>query len=85
MRHNIPGGWIAIRTLQEPSGAVFEIANTGPAVSAEQVLTLFEPFARAEQRLNHSDGVGLGLSIAKRDRSRPRRDDQRPIPHRRRT
>ncbi|HEX3832991.1 MAG TPA: HAMP domain-containing sensor histidine kinase, partial [Solirubrobacteraceae bacterium] len=64
VRHNIPGGWIGIRTVQEPSGAVFEIANTGLAVSAEQVPTLFEPFARAQQRLNHSDGVGLGLSIA---------------------
>jgi hypothetical protein len=64
VRHNIPGGWIGIRTVQEPGGAVFEIANTGPAVSAEQVPTLFEPFGRAQQCLNHSDGVGLGLSIA---------------------
>lgn len=45
-------------------GAVFEIANTGPSVLAEQIPTLFEPFARANQRLNDSDGVGLGLSIA---------------------
>jgi K+-sensing histidine kinase KdpD len=33
-------------------------------VPAEDIPTLFEPFARAEQRLNSSDGVGLGLSIA---------------------
>jgi signal transduction histidine kinase len=64
VRHNNPGGWIGIRTLQQSGGAVFEIANTGPDVSAEQVPTLFEPFARAQQRFNHSDGVGLGLSIA---------------------
>ena len=43
---------------------MFEIANTGPDVPAEQIPTLFEPFARAEQRLNSADGVGLGLSIA---------------------
>ena len=64
VRHNNPGGWIGIRTTQDADGAMFEIANTGPSVSAEQLPTLFEPFARAEQRLNSSDGVGLGLSIA---------------------
>jgi signal transduction histidine kinase len=64
VRHNNPGGWIGIRTMQDADGAVFEIANTGPTVPAEEIPTLFEPFARAKQRLNSSDGVGLGLSIA---------------------
>lgn len=63
-RHNHPGGWIGVHTTQRDGGAVFEIANTGPSVPAEQLPTLFGPFARAEQRLNSSDGVGLGLSIA---------------------
>jgi signal transduction histidine kinase len=63
VRHNNPGGWIGIRTIQQAAGAVVEIANTGPSILAEQIPTLFEPFARAEQRLNHSNGVGLGLSI----------------------
>jgi signal transduction histidine kinase len=62
--HNNPGGWIGIRTIQDGEGAVFKIANTGPTVPAEEIPTLFEPFARAKQRLNSSDGVGLGLSIA---------------------
>ena len=64
VRHNHPDGWIGVRTVQHADSAVFEIANTGPTVSAEQLPTLFEPFARAEQRLNPLDGVGLGLSIA---------------------
>jgi signal transduction histidine kinase len=64
VRHNNPDGWIGIRTIQHADSAVFEIANTGPSISAEQLPTLFEPFARAEQRLNPLDGVGLGLSIA---------------------
>lgn len=64
VRHNNPGGWIKIRTIQQADSAVFEITNTGPSVPAEQIPTLFEPFARAKHRLNHSDGVGLGLSIA---------------------
>jgi signal transduction histidine kinase len=64
VRHNNPGGWIGIRTIQQADTAVFEIANTGPSIPAEQIPTLFEPFARAQQRLGSSDGVGLGLSIA---------------------
>ena len=63
VRHNDPDGWIAIRTMQV-DGATFEIDNTGPTVTAEQIPPLFAPFARATQRLNDSDGVGLGLSIA---------------------
>jgi signal transduction histidine kinase len=64
VRHNEPNGWIGIRTTQRGDSAVFEIANSGPSIPAEQVPTLFEPFARAKQRLNPADGVGLGLSIA---------------------
>jgi len=64
VRHNNPGGWIGVRTLQQNGSAVFEIANTGPSVSAEQIPALFEPFVRAKERLNSADGVGLGLSIA---------------------
>jgi signal transduction histidine kinase len=64
VRHNSPGGWIGLRTIQQVDSAVFEIANTGANVPAEQIPTLFEPFSRDEQRLDHSDGVGLGLSIA---------------------
>ena len=64
VRHNHSGGWIAIHTIQQADSAGFEITNTGPDVPADQIPTLFEPFARATQRLNSSEGVGLGLSIA---------------------
>ena len=57
----------------------------GPSVSAEQIPTLFEPFARAEQRLNPSDGVGLGLSIAQAIAGRSQRHDHRAPATRRRT
>jgi signal transduction histidine kinase len=63
-RHNLAGGWIGIRTLQQADGATLEIANTGPSIPLEQISVLFEPFSRAKQRLNDDDGVGLGLSIA---------------------
>jgi signal transduction histidine kinase len=64
VRHNNPGGWIGIRTIEQRDRAGFEIANTGPSIEAEQIPTLFEPFARAKERVNSADGVGLGLSIA---------------------
>jgi signal transduction histidine kinase len=63
-RHNQPGGWIRIRTYIRDGSAVFEVANTGPEVSADQIPRLFEPFARASERLDFHDGAGLGLSIA---------------------
>ena len=64
VRHNVADGWVGVRTVQRDGGAVFEIANTGPDVTPEQIPTLFEPFARAAERLDPTDGVGLGLSIA---------------------
>ena len=65
VRHSNPGGWIGIRTIRQGDSAVFEIANTGASIPAELIPHLFEPFARAKQRVNSSDGVGLGLSIAR--------------------
>jgi signal transduction histidine kinase len=64
VRHNVAGGCVEVRTAQQDGGALFEVANTGPDVAAERIPTLFEPFARADQRLKPADGVGLGLSIA---------------------
>jgi signal transduction histidine kinase len=64
VRHNNPDGWIGIRTSNHADAALFEIANTGPNVPETQISRLFEPFARAHQRTNSRDGVGLGLSIA---------------------
>jgi signal transduction histidine kinase len=64
-RHNTPHGWIRVQTSQDNGSSLFRIANSGPFVAADTIPTLFEPFARAEQRLNPERGVGLGLSIAR--------------------
>jgi signal transduction histidine kinase len=64
VRHNHPGGSIWIRTHRDNGSSVFEVANTGPEVSTEQIPMLFEPFARAAERVSVEQGVGLGLSIA---------------------
>lgn len=64
VRHNQSGGWIWIRTYARDGSTVFAVVNTGPEVSPEQLPGLFEPFARASDRLDFREGVGLGLSIA---------------------
>ncbi|HEX3618509.1 MAG TPA: HAMP domain-containing sensor histidine kinase [Solirubrobacteraceae bacterium] len=64
VRHNHRGGSIWIRTRHQDGSSVLEVENTGPQVAAGQIPVLFEPFARAEQRVSFDQGVGLGLSIA---------------------
>ena len=65
VRHNEPGGWIRLRTGGSPGAAYVEIANSGPFIPDDAVASLFEPFRRMEARTGSSDGVGLGLSIAR--------------------
>lgn len=63
VRHNVPGGWVAVETSAD--GRV-RVANSGPAVPPEQVDALFEPFRRlAPDRVDSVRGVGLGLSIVR--------------------
>jgi signal transduction histidine kinase len=57
------GGRIELRARSEDDEVVFEIADTGPGMSAEVQAHLFERFwqaSRADRR-----GLGLGLTIAK--------------------
>jgi signal transduction histidine kinase len=65
VRHNVPGGWIDVRTGTTATGAVIEVRNSGQFIADADVPTLFEPFRRIEQRTNVAEGVGLGLAIVK--------------------
>ncbi len=66
IRHNLPGGHVAITTGTRDRHAFVSIANTGPDVPPEQLDRLFQPFQRLDgtrlQR-DHGHGLGLGLSI----------------------
>jgi signal transduction histidine kinase len=64
IKYNHPGGEVCVRVRAgEP---VLTVTNTGPVVAAEAVPRLFEPFRRARgDRLDHSGGAGLGLTIAR--------------------
>jgi signal transduction histidine kinase len=64
VRHNVPGGWLAVRTGVRDGRAVLEVENSGPVVDPHDVPALFEPFRRAgEPRVGRPDGLGVGLSI----------------------
>ena len=65
LRHNLPvGGRIDLTTTSRNRHSVLSIANSGPPVPANEVGRLFQPFQRlGAARTDHSDGVGLGLSI----------------------
>jgi signal transduction histidine kinase len=64
VKYNVPGGRILVQTLASPARLV--VSNSGPVIASEQVPGLFEPFRRlAADRLDHSGGAGLGLTIAR--------------------
>jgi signal transduction histidine kinase len=65
-RHNLPGGWVKIRTGTSAGQTVLSVSNTGEVVPAGAVDRLFEPFHRlAPDRTGHGQGAGLGLSIVR--------------------
>jgi signal transduction histidine kinase len=64
IRHNVPGGQADIQVTAADGRPWLTIANTGPAIAADQVTRLLEPFQRLPAtRSADADGLGLGLSI----------------------
>jgi signal transduction histidine kinase len=64
LRHNRPGGRVDVATSARSGQAVLSVVNSGPLVPPEEVERLFRPFQRlGADRTDHSDGIGLGLSI----------------------
>lgn len=44
---------------------IFEVEDTGPGISPEEISTLFKPFVQTETGRKSMQGTGLGLSISK--------------------
>jgi signal transduction histidine kinase len=66
IRHNVPDGWLSVRTGTHAGWATLTVANTGPTVPAYEVETMFQPFRRlATERVGGVRGFGLGLSIVR--------------------
>ena len=64
--HNDAGGWVQVMTGADPERAVLRVANSGPAISSDEVERLFEPFQRGGTERTAANGHhGLGLSIVR--------------------
>jgi signal transduction histidine kinase len=63
IRHNVPGGWVAVWTGTDGDQAMLRVVNSGPVVAPDQIGVLVQPFQRMDSRINRRDGLGLGLSI----------------------
>ncbi|WP_460062623.1 sensor histidine kinase [Streptomyces sp. YKOK-I1] len=63
--HNLPtGGTVTVRTEQRHGTSVLRVENTGPALPAELVPTLTEPFRRGTERIRTAEHAGVGLGLA---------------------
>jgi signal transduction histidine kinase len=66
LRHNVPGGRIAVTTASEPGWAAIAVRNTGTVVPPDELDRLFQPFQQLDgERVRHADGHGLGLAIVR--------------------
>jgi signal transduction histidine kinase len=63
IKYNVPHGHVEVRV---GPGSVLQVENSGDPVPQELLPTLFEPFRRLSgERINHSGGSGLGLTIVR--------------------
>ena len=56
------GGAVSIRARDEPGCVTIEVHNTGTAIAAEILPSIFEPFRRGD---DSAEGLGLGLYIVR--------------------
>ena len=63
VRYNAPGGYVAVTTHADASGAVLDVVNSGPVVDPAVASRLTEPFERGGR--TGTRGSGLGLSIVR--------------------
>jgi signal transduction histidine kinase len=65
LRHNTAEGWVTIETGTRAGSAILAVRNPGPAIPADQLTRLFQPFERLDDRRTRGTGHGLGLAIVR--------------------
>ncbi len=65
-KYNVQGGSLSISLTKSNALALLRIANTGPGITKEHEIRVFERFYRADpSRSSETSGSGLGLSICR--------------------
>ena len=59
VRHSPPGSTLSLELRADPGEATLTVADSGPGISAELAVRLFQPFSAGDVRT----GSGLGLAI----------------------
>jgi signal transduction histidine kinase len=66
IKYSARGSEVKLRAEVEGDGVVLEVWNPGPAIPPEELMRLFEPFYRRNEREETTRGWGLGLAFVKR-------------------
>lgn len=66
VRHTPTGTPIWVRTRHVEDGVLIAVEDAGPGVPEALRSTIFEPFRQGADRVEHSPGVGVGLSLVQR-------------------
>jgi signal transduction histidine kinase len=65
-RHTPPRTPIWVRASLQDGGVLIVVEDAGPGVPQRLRTSIFEPFQQGEDRIEHSPGVGVGLSLVLR-------------------
>jgi signal transduction histidine kinase len=63
LKFTVQPGRVVLRAQAESAGVRFSVANSGPALSAAELQSMFQPFWQAGQE--DPRGAGLGLTICR--------------------
>jgi two-component system, OmpR family, sensor histidine kinase KdpD len=66
VRYSPPGSRIVVRCAEDEDGILLSVDDSGAGVPPELRESIFEPFQQGAQRVAHSPGVGIGLSLVAR-------------------
>jgi signal transduction histidine kinase/ligand-binding sensor domain-containing protein/DNA-binding NarL/FixJ family response regulator len=58
-------GRVVVRARWSAGVAIFEVEDTGPGLTAEEMEKVFEPFVQTTAGLQTAEGTGLGLTISR--------------------
>jgi PAS domain S-box-containing protein len=66
VRHTPEGTGIWVKAIRVPEGALIMVEDAGKGIPESVQATIFEPFEQGPERIEHSPGVGIGLSLVSR-------------------